>query len=526
MKKTIALVLAVILILSTCVICAGAEEILPAEPQYVFVTIADQNGSTVITAAEIAVTDIDDDGILTINDALYCAHEEYYDGGAKAGYATKKTEYGLSLDKLWGSANGGSYGYYVNNVSAWSLTDPIKGDDYIAAFCYTDLVGWSDHYSYFDRCNEIVALDEEITLTYSEAGYDEEWNPVTLPVEGATITVNDQKTDIKTDKDGKATFKFDSLGLNIVSAAVEGKNLVKPVFVAYVIKKAAIHVTIADENGDTPLAAVPLTVTDIDKDGALTINDALYCAHEDYYEGGASAGYAAKSTEYGLSLDKLWGTANGGSYGYYLNGASAWSLTDPVKPGDYLYAFVYTDLVKWSDRFSTFDEFMGNVDANQGVELTLTYVADYDEYYMPVFKPLAGADILIDGKECGVKTDENGKATVTFRKNGTAIVSARSAAVNITPPVFKAIVSGFDDPDQYILGDADGDGFITILDATAIQRHIAELSVSSFDSDAADVDKDHSVTIMDATAIQRHIAELSTNAKGIGTAESRKSDEK
>ena len=205
---------------------------------------------------------------------------------------------------------------------------------------------------------------------------------------------------------------------------------------------ADVWVTIADKDGKLAVAAEKVTVTDADKDGALTINDALYCAHEAFYEGGAAAGYATGSTQYGLSLNKLWGAANGGSYGYYVNGASAWSLTDAVNTGDYLYAFVYTDLTAWSDKFSTFDKFMGDVDASEGTELTLTYVAEYDASYMPVFKPLAGAQILIDGEASGVTTDENGKAKITFAKNGKAVVSAKADAVTITPPVFLAAVSG------------------------------------------------------------------------------------
>ena len=209
---------------------------------------------------------------------------------------------------------------------------------------------------------------------------------------------------------------------------------------------AQIYVTISDKDGNLAVSAEQVTVTDTDSDGTLTINDALNCAHEAFYEGGASAGYATLNTEYGLSLDKLWGEANGGSYGYYVNGASAWSLTDPIKTDDYLYAFVYTDLVKWSDKFSTFDKFMGDVDATEGVELTLTYVAEYDATYMPVFKPLANAEILIDGTATGIKTDEEGKAKVTFDKNGVAIVSAKSDTETITPPVFKANVTGAPDP--------------------------------------------------------------------------------
>lgn len=68
-----------------------------------------------------------------------------------------------------------------------------------------------------------------------------------------------------------------------------------------------------------------------------------------------------------------------------------------------------------------------------------------------------------------------------------------------------------DIPSGMILGDADNDGEVTILDATVIQRHIAELSTESYNEAAADADQDNTVTIMDATSIQRHIAELPTN---------------
>lgn len=73
----------------------------------------------------------------------------------------------------------------------------------------------------------------------------------------------------------------------------------------------------------------------------------------------------------------------------------------------------------------------------------------------------------------------------------------------------------FDEPEPVILGDPDGDGDVTILDATCIQRCLADLPNESFSADAADVDKDGDVSILDATAIQRHLAGLPTEAQGI-----------
>lgn len=66
-----------------------------------------------------------------------------------------------------------------------------------------------------------------------------------------------------------------------------------------------------------------------------------------------------------------------------------------------------------------------------------------------------------------------------------------------------------------ILGDADADGSVTVLDATAIQRHLAEFENEAFSEAAADVDRDSEVTIFDASYIQRFLADLSC-PEGIG----------
>ncbi len=70
-------------------------------------------------------------------------------------------------------------------------------------------------------------------------------------------------------------------------------------------------------------------------------------------------------------------------------------------------------------------------------------------------------------------------------------------------------------PDEMLLGDVDGDGKVTILDATLIQRHLADLETSAYIEEAADADHDGFITILDATAIQRHLADLPAY-EGIG----------
>ncbi len=63
----------------------------------------------------------------------------------------------------------------------------------------------------------------------------------------------------------------------------------------------------------------------------------------------------------------------------------------------------------------------------------------------------------------------------------------------------------------FLLGDADGDNDVTVLDATVIQRQFASIPTFNYIKEAADADEDNEVTIIDATVIQRWLAELPSN---------------
>ena len=225
MKKWISMLLCVLLSLSLAA-CGQTEtpEEPPVDATMVTVTIASA-GELAVTAQTIAVTDRDEDGALTISDAIATAHSAFYPSGAE-GYATEMTDYGLSMQKLWGVENGGSYGYYVNNASAFSLTDPIADGDYVAAYSYADLTAWSDIYTYFNDC---VVVPGEVTLTLSQAAFDENWNPVTLPVNLAEILINGEATGYYTDEHGDVTLTV-AAG-DVISAAVDGMVIVPPVCV-------------------------------------------------------------------------------------------------------------------------------------------------------------------------------------------------------------------------------------------------------------------------------------------------------
>ncbi|MGN0607342.1 MAG: hypothetical protein ACI4JM_12545 [Oscillospiraceae bacterium] len=230
MKKLTVVVAAIISAASLSSVSAFADE----NSVDVYVTVADANGSIVAAMENISVSDIDNDGAITVNDALYTLHEQKYDGGAEAGYASFESDYGLSLSKLWGTENGGSYGYCVNDAFSMSLSDTISDGDYINAFVYTDTSAWSDKYCFFDVKSVEGTTADTFTLTLSANAYDENWNSIVVPVENAVITFDGNSTEYVTDSDGKVTITVDSSDIKVISAVSDSEILVPPVCLASV----------------------------------------------------------------------------------------------------------------------------------------------------------------------------------------------------------------------------------------------------------------------------------------------------
>ena len=228
MKKALSLILALVMALGVCTAAfAGGDG-----GTNITVTISDK-GSLVVVNEIISVTDADKDGSLTINDALICAHDKFYDGGSAKGfeYTVTTGDYaGISMIKLWGDTNKGSLGYYLNDAMAWSLADAVKDGDYVYAFSYKDADGYSDSYAFFDKKEAEAETYSEIELTLSKIGFDEQWNPVAVPAEGAMILIDGKETGVVTDKDGKATVTVTSFGDCVISAksTAEGTILTPP----------------------------------------------------------------------------------------------------------------------------------------------------------------------------------------------------------------------------------------------------------------------------------------------------------
>ncbi len=229
MKRIVSLVLVTVMLVLALASCFGGEEV--KDP--IYVTIARGDGTFAVAREAISLSDADGDGRLTVNDALYLAHEKAYTGGAAAGYASEVGSYGLSLTKLWG-AGGSSYGYYVNDASATSLADEVKVGDHVVAFIYRDTVTWGDTYAYFDASAKSVGKGGSVTLTLSISAFDENWNPVVRKLANAVITVDGEATSYTTDADGKVTLTFEKKGTYTVSATSSELTLVPPVCIVEV----------------------------------------------------------------------------------------------------------------------------------------------------------------------------------------------------------------------------------------------------------------------------------------------------
>ncbi|MBO4468448.1 MAG: hypothetical protein J5766_04025 [Clostridia bacterium] len=207
-----------------------------------------------------------------------------------------------------------------------------------------------------------------------------------------------------------------------------------------------VFVTFSDNSGKIILSQEKITVTDKNGDGKFDLDEAFFAMHEAKYEGGAAAGYATGTSQYGLYITKLWGDTSG-NFSYYVNNKMAMGLTDEIKAGDYLNAFIFQvyefnpeTYETTSDSYSFFDKF--NATVTEGDKLTVTLKAVvFDADYAPINVNVAEAIITIDGVETTLKTDENGKVTIPMDKVGEYLISAKKVDDILVPPVLKVTVN-------------------------------------------------------------------------------------
>ena len=91
----------------------------------------------------------------------------------------------------------------------------------------------------------------------------------------------------------------------------------------------------------------------------------------------------------------------------------------------------------------------------------------------------------------------------SFKSSSFALLAAVSLLLGASAVLFLVPFGG-----AVLLGDADGDGDVDIIDALQVARYDAGLNPSPFDEANADVDCDSDIDIIDALQIARHDAGL------------------
>lgn len=193
---------------------------------------------------------------------------------------------------------------------------------------------------------------------------------------------------------------------------------------AEVFVTVSVKGVIAADNEGLPMANRSVIVTDIDKDGKLSYDEAVVAAHKAY---NAESGYDAP----GGYMAKLW---NIGTYNTLFfadnKGIESGVAADTVKAGDRLTFSVNADDEFYADWYSFFQTAQMKVEPNQKFTLNLNGhlgMAFSDEDKADVALSDVSVGLWTDGKFAaidGKTTDENGKVTLSFEKEGVYTVTA------------------------------------------------------------------------------------------------------
>ena len=166
-----------------------------------------------------------------------------------------------------------------------------------------------------------------------------------------------------------------------------------------------------------------------------------------------------------------------------------------------------TVTVSYGGKSTTFDVTIKNK--------SLTSISVSKEPNKTVY--LVGQSLDIAGLEINANYDDGSNETLSsgFLTSGFDSSTAGLKTITVT---YRDKLTAFEvtveELTSLLLGDTDGDGAVTIIDATYIQRQLANIPIPFDFIDAiADTDEDGSITIIDATYIQRWLANLPSNDK-------------
>ena len=217
LKKVLSIILAFVMILgSLSVFAEGVEDI----SVYLSVgkygeLITDKSGN-ILACVEIELNGKEN---YNLDDVFLTAHSLYHEDGEE-GYSSSEGQWGFGSDKFW-SDTSYNFGYQINGgtESVSGLGHTVKNGDFIDAFIYKNQYPETEGYAMFDKRRVSLYTNNECNLTLEYfSGYDENWNNIISPCDDATIIINGEKTEYKTDANGEVVLSFEDEGTYIVSA--------------------------------------------------------------------------------------------------------------------------------------------------------------------------------------------------------------------------------------------------------------------------------------------------------------------
>ena len=238
----------------------ASEEASKSEPKDIEVLVSISQGGEIVEGKDgqkvilVPVTLTGKDSY-TLDDAFKAAHEALNKDGSAA-YATEETQWGLGVSKLWGVENGGNYGYQVNGgtVMVMGPGQEISDGDHIDAYVLVNNYPDTEAYAVLTPDLSVVDAGEVVELVLTSASYDENFNMVFSPVEGAQIKIDGILMSGLTDADGKVIFKLSQEGEHTVEAS-KNKELDGKTVPAITAAAAKVFVKTADGAGAVEPAA-------------------------------------------------------------------------------------------------------------------------------------------------------------------------------------------------------------------------------------------------------------------------------
>ncbi|MBQ7566787.1 MAG: hypothetical protein IJT18_06675 [Oscillospiraceae bacterium] len=438
---------------------------------------------------------------------------------------------------------------YPDSYLGLSVAEAAVADgDVVEFFTYVDTMYYMDYYTWFvDEAGarlDAVTLDAPGDLTLKVTGYmygmwsmtiDEAYRNGSQTEEGfyeeTPLALVDAQTGEITPFDPSA--EFDDEDSCTVSFAEPGEYLVTVLSNDYTdvimpllrvtVNAAApqpepvditVNVTISkygeivnDKDGN-PVALAPVTLTG---KAAYTVDDALYAAHEAFYEGGAAAGYGSvDDATYGKSLTKLWGDENSRMFGYQVDhgDVSVWNLDTAVTDGCTVDAYIMQSSYPDSEPYVRFDQTTATVTAGEALTLTLEE-SYWDESFNMQFAACEGATITANGTATTFVTAADGTVSVTFAEAGTYVVSAVK-----TKTVNEATVTAITAPACIVTveaaavqrGDMDGNGTVNMRDLLMLRQHLAGGYGIALATAVADLDGNGTVNMRDLLMLRQYLA--------------------